>query len=108
MSARLTIGFLGAGKMATALAKGFIQAGLVKTDQVLGSDPVEAARGAFAKAVGAKTTAINPDVLRFANVLLLAVKPNQVTEVLEEIRPHFTKDHLLISIAAGVTLGQLE
>ena len=38
MASKLTIGFLGAGKMATALAKGFIRAGLVTADDVLASD----------------------------------------------------------------------
>src|SRR5690349_18911765 len=108
MSARLTIGFLGAGKMATALAKGFVRAGLVSPKQVIASDPVEAARTAFAKEVGARTTLSNSEVAGFASVLILAVKPDQVSAALAEIRDHFTKKHLLISIAAGVPLSRLE
>ena len=46
--------------------------------------------------------------MKFATVLILAVKPHQVAGVLEEIRGSFTKKHLLISIAAGVTLAKLE
>ena len=45
---------------------------------------------------------------RSANVLILAVKPNHVADVLAELRGQFTNNHLLISIAAGVTLGKLE
>src|SRR6185436_12348978 len=48
------------------------------------------------------------DVTKFANVLILAVKPDQVAAALAEIRGQFTGDHLLISIAAGVTLAKLE
>ena len=48
MSAKLTLGFLGAGKMATALAKGFIRAQLVTAKQVMASDPSETARASFA------------------------------------------------------------
>ncbi len=108
MSAKLTIGFLGAGKMATALAKGFIRAELVTAGRVIASDPSEVARASFAKEVGAKTTASNPNVAKFADVLLLAVKPDQVSGVLADVRDHFTGKHCLISIAAGVPLAKLE
>lgn len=108
MASNFSIGFLGAGKMATALAKGFVQAGLVQAEQIIASDSSEAAAAAFAKAVGAKTTAFNPDVVKFATVLILAVKPDQIPAVLAEIRDHFDEKHLLISIAAGVTLARLE
>jgi len=108
MPAKLNIGFLGAGKMATALARGFVRAGLVTAKQVMASDPSQAARAAFAKAVGAKTMDSNPAVAEFAAVLLLAVKPDQVASVLAELRDHFTARHCLVSIAAGVPLAKLE
>src|SRR5437867_9874406 len=108
MSAKLTIGFLGAGKMATALAKGFIHANLAGADQIIASDPIDAARSAFAREAGAKTTASNLEALKFAGVLLLAVKPDQVADVLKEVGGEFTEKKLLVSIAAGVTLARLE
>jgi pyrroline-5-carboxylate reductase len=108
MSAKIKIGFLGAGKMGTALAKGFIHAGLVTANQIIASDPIEGARAAFAKDVGAKITTSNVEVAKFANVLLLAVKPYQVADVLGEIRGQFTEKHLLMSIAAGVPIAKLE
>ena len=108
MASKLTIGFLGAGKMATALAKGFIRAGLVTPKEVFASDVSEAACAAFAKETGAKTTAFNPDVAKFASVLILAVKPHQISGALAEIRDNLTEKHLIISIAAGITLAKLE
>jgi pyrroline-5-carboxylate reductase len=108
MSSALTLGFLGAGKMATALARGFIHAGLTTADSILASDPYEAARSAISKEAGIKTTAANLEVLKFASVIMLAVKPDQVSDVLSEARPVFTDNHLLISIAAGVTLARME
>jgi pyrroline-5-carboxylate reductase len=108
MSSGLKLGFLGAGRMATALARGFIHAGLVPADAIIAADPYEPARTAAAKEAGIKTTAFNPDVVKFANVLMLAVKPDQVNEALAEARLHFTDKHLLISIAAGVPLARLE
>ena len=108
MASKLQIGFLGAGKMASALAKGFIAARLVTPRQIIASDVMEPARAAFAKEVGAKAASANAGVMKFARVIILAVKPDQVAGVLAEIKPHFTENHLLVSIAAGVTLAKLE
>src|SRR4051794_25589634 len=94
--------------MATALAQGFIRAGLTTAKQLIASDPVEAARTAFSKETGGKVTTSNAEVATFANVLLLAVKPDQANGVLTEIREHFSSKHLLISIAAGVPIVKLE
>jgi pyrroline-5-carboxylate reductase len=108
MASKLTIGFLGTGKMATALAKGFIRSGLVTPRQVFGSDPVPAARVAFGKETGARTETTNAKVVEAASVLILATKPDQTAVVLAEIRDGFTRRHLLISIAAGVPMAKLE
>jgi pyrroline-5-carboxylate reductase len=104
----LKIGFLGAGKMATALARGFVHAGLVKPADLAAADPFPAAREQFAAETGAKTMAINLEVAREAKLLIVATKPDQVTAVLGDIAGAITPDHLLISIAAGVTLSKLE
>jgi len=108
MASKLTIGFLGTGKMATALAKGFIRAGLVTPRQVFGSDPVPAARVAFGKETGARIETTNAKVAEAASVLILATKPDQTVAVLTEIGAGFTRRHLLISIAAGVPTTKLE
>jgi pyrroline-5-carboxylate reductase len=108
MSTELTIGFLGAGKMALALAKGFTQANLVTPQNLRAADPVDAARAAFAKELGCETASGNRELVNASRVVILAVKPDQVGDVLEEIAEVFTENHLLISIAAGVTLGRLE
>ncbi len=108
MNRNLKIGFIGAGKMAVALARGFCKSRLCEPSDILGSDPLETARTNFEKETGAKTTASNVDVLRFAKTIILSVKPQNVSEVLKEIAPHFTKDHLLISIAAGVRISTIE
>jgi pyrroline-5-carboxylate reductase len=102
------IGFLGAGKMATALAKGFIRAEIVFPKELIASDIIGAACEHFTSETGAETVASNIKVAKFAGILILAVKPDQVGGVLSEVRGSFTKDHLLISIAAGVTLAKLE
>lgn len=108
MGSTLKIGFLGAGKMASALAKGFVAAKIVAPAQLIASDVMEPARVGFAKDVEAQVTGSNADVARFANVLILAVKPDQVGSVLSEITPFIKPAHLLVSIAAGVTLDKME
>jgi len=108
MLEKLTIGFLGAGKMATALARGFIRAKLVSPNQILASDSVPAARKTFTKETGAKSVRSNAEVARSAKVIFLAVKPEQTAPVLAELREHFTPAHLLVSIAAGVPIAKLE
>ena len=108
MAVQLKIGFLGAGKMATALARGFINAKLVKPGQIFAADPYEAARKYFGGETGGNIVVSNVALAKTANVLILATKPDQVTAALGEISESFTKNHLLISIAAGVTLAKLE
>jgi pyrroline-5-carboxylate reductase len=108
MPATLTIGFLGAGKMAAALARGFIRAGHVTSRQIIAGDPLASARATFSREVRAKTTPANADVLKFANVVILAVKPDQASSVLTGIRDQFTREQLLISIAAGVATAKIE
>ena len=108
MATPLKIGFLGAGKMATALAKGFVRAEIVFPKEMIAGDVADIARNIFAKETGAKTTANNLEVAKFANVLILATKPDQAAAALAEISRAFTKNHLLISIAAGVAISRLE
>src|SRR6185369_14637393 len=62
----------------------------------------------FTQQTGARTTDSNREVARFAQSLILAVKPDQVAGVLAEIREDFKPKHILISIAAGVPIAKLE
>src|SRR5262249_27861592 len=101
------IGFLGAGQMATALAKGWLAARLANTEPLLASDPVVQARESFACATGAATRVSNREVIAGSDVLVLAVKPQSMPKLLADIRPVIGTEHLVISIAAGWTLGQL-
>jgi pyrroline-5-carboxylate reductase len=108
MARELRIGFLGTGKMASALAQGILRAGLVTAQQVMGSDPIESARHAFQQTTAGGISNSNLEVVRFASVLVIAVKPDQVEALLREIREELSPEHLLISIAAGVPLARLE
>jgi pyrroline-5-carboxylate reductase len=102
------IGLIGAGRMATALARGFVRAQMVRPEAIVASDPVEAARDSFARQVpGAKVVAANGGVVAEADVVLLAVKPQQMSGVLEEVRDALRPGSLVVSIAAGVSIERL-
>ena len=103
MPLKQTVGFLGAGKMATALAQGMVRAGLVKPRQIVAGDVSPAARKAFAREVGAKTVASNEEVFKRATVIILAVKPHQVETVIKGVKDVVSRKHLVISIVAGLT-----
>ena len=107
MSETFRIGFLGAGKMATALAQGWIQAGLTTTEQVCASDPVPSAREQFTKSTQASIHTENARVVSQSDIVVLAVKPQNMPDLLREIQPALQAQHLVISIAAGITLKQL-
>lgn len=100
------IGFVGAGQMATALAAGWARAGLLDVARSRASDPYPAARAKFEQATGVKAVESNAEVAA-ADVLVLAVKPQVMADVLGELRPHLLPRHLVVSIAAGVTLDAL-
>jgi pyrroline-5-carboxylate reductase len=101
------IGFLGGGRMATALARGWLNAGLLKVARCRASDPDENARRTFSAETGCLAATDNKAVVADSDVLVLAVKPQNMAALLEEIRPHVAARHLIVSIAAGVTLRQL-
>lgn len=107
MSEPLRIGFIGAGKMATALARGWLTAGLTTRESCLASEPLPSARERFASQVGVRVTADNSEVVRHATIIVLAVKPQSLPEVLSEVKDLVGQQHLIVSIAAGVTLAKL-
>lgn len=107
--ANLRIGFLGAGQMATALAKGFVRKHLVAANQIVAADPIEPTRQRFIAAIpGAKISEFNQEIASSCDVCVLAVKPAQAVPVAREVGGFLGAKTLVVSIAAGVTLGQLQ
>ncbi len=107
MSEVLKIGFLGAGKMATALASGFVAMGKVVPQNLIGSDPYPEALQVFKENTGGQITDKNTDVARDADLIFLAVKPDKVADALDSIQRYWRESHCLISIVAGAKLDQL-
>jgi len=108
MGNELTIGFIGAGNMATALAKGLLAGGLVRAERMCAADIDEARRRAFERVTSARVFSAGSAVVQEADVVVLAVKPLQMQQVLRESGPEFSERHLVISIAAGITTAFIE
>lgn len=110
MKSGKTIGFIGLGNMATAIIGGILQKGAAQKQNIVGSDKMTAACERVAEKYGITTYNSNSEVVRHADILFLAVKPQFFPEVLEEIRSEIRPETVIVSIAAGKTLdyiGQL-
>ena len=103
----VTVGFIGAGRMATALARGLIASGAVSGERILACDVSAQACSRFSAETGALTVADPAAAWDKAGVVVLAVKPQQMSEVLQAGREHARAAHLVVSVAAGVTLQTL-
>ena len=102
------IGVIGAGKIGSAIARGIIRAGLVKKENVMASDVTDELRQAIARDLDIKVTPDNGALCDFAEITILAVKPQIVDAVAREIAKKLGKSKLLVSVAAGVPLGRIE
>src|SRR5262245_54653054 len=102
------IGFLGAGNMAGALISGLLASGAVDESQICISDAHPERLAELAKTHGIQTRASNAELVAWANVVVLSVKPQVVPAVLSECGANMGAGHLVISIAAGVPIAALE
>lgn len=103
-----TIGFIGSGQMARALARGFIQSSLILPESVAAHDPVLRAADQFrAEVAGARVLPDNNSVVEASDIVFLAVKPQHLSQAAREISSSVSREKLVVSIAAGVSLDTL-
>ncbi len=102
------IGFIGGGKMAEALIKGVLRAKLSSADKMIVSDVDKKRCQLLEEETGAKTTQENDKVISDADIIILAIKPNVMGNILEELKSDITPNHLIVSIAAGIPLSFME
>ncbi len=102
------IGFVGGGNMAGALVKGLLHSGTVKADQLRASDVRDERLAELEKEHGIVTTKDNAALVAWADVVVLAVKPQVIDRVLAPVATALRPEALVISIAAGVPLHALE
>lgn len=104
----MNIGFIGAGKMAEAMLAGLIRQQFATPAGILAADVAAERLDALRQQYRIETTTSNADVPEQVQVIILAVKPQQMEGVLRELAPHLTDEHLVISIAAGKRTSWLE
>ncbi len=103
----MSIGFVGGGNMAEALIKGMLEGSSFKAQDIFVSEPKDDRRRYLEQTYGIKTTGSNKDVASTCNIIILAVKPQNMDSVLEEIGERLTEEKTIVSIAAGITFNYL-
>lgn len=104
------IGFVGAGQMAAALARGWVRGKLVPAQNIVAVDPMPAALARLAAELPGVVTGPTVDAAKLfalCDVLVLAVKPQQAADALAQLRDFVTDKQLIVSVAAGVSCAAL-
>jgi pyrroline-5-carboxylate reductase len=102
------LAIIGAGNMGEALIRGLLAAGMVHPEQLIATDVRTAHLEAIQKAYGIETLDKNGEAATKAQILILAVKPQVMDEVLSGLRGAVAEDHLLLSVAAGIRTAFIE
>jgi pyrroline-5-carboxylate reductase len=102
----MKVGFIGCGNLGSSLIKGFLSANSLKADEIIASDSDEGKLKEL-KGLGIEVAGDNKRAAERADIIFIAVKPDIVGKVLDEIR-EFSGGKLLISVAAGVATKSIE
>ncbi len=104
----MKVGFIGLGNMAKAIIGGMLKQNILTPEDIIGSDKTSAAMEEVQRVFGIGTVSDNRQAAVLADVVILAVKPIFLPEVIEDIKDEITENKLIISIAAGKTLAWIE
>ncbi|MBR1374141.1 pyrroline-5-carboxylate reductase [bacterium] len=102
------IGFIGSGKMAGAIIRGLIKTGFAEAQNLMATQAEPEGVQEKSKELGIRIILDNKELVKWADVVFIATKPNQVLGVIEEIKPYVIPEKLIVSIAAGVNTVKLE
>lgn len=101
------VGIIGAGNMGEALIKGLLRSNLVRSYEIIASARSARRVRFLEKTYGVHTTRKNLSITASCDTIILAVKPQDIEVVSKKIGPSLTKNHLVISIAAGIDFARL-
>jgi pyrroline-5-carboxylate reductase len=101
------VGFIGAGNMGEVLIRGLIQSGKVIKADIIASDISQDRLDHMSKTYGIRITTSNVELVEKASIVIIAVKPQNIDDLLDELSNSSHEEHLFISIAAGITTEKL-
>ncbi|MDR3597132.1 pyrroline-5-carboxylate reductase [Clostridium sp.] len=102
------IGFIGCGNMGSSMVGGLLKSGFLKADNIIVSTKTEESAKKLNEKFNIVTTLDIKVVAKEAEIIVLAVKPFMYKTIIDEIKSELTKGKLVISIAAGVSIGNME
>ncbi len=102
------IGFIGAGNMGSAMIGGILTSSLATTGQIIASAHSQATLDAIRTRFSIETTLSNKTVAERSDILILAVKPSKLDEVIPQISSSLKHDCTIVSIAAGRSIASIE
>ncbi|XP_010380389.1 pyrroline-5-carboxylate reductase 2 isoform X4 [Rhinopithecus roxellana] len=105
----MSVGIIGAGQLAYALARGFTAAGILSAHKIIASSPeMNLPTVSALRKMGVNLTRSNKETVKHSDVLFLAVKPHIIPFILDEIGADIQARHIVVSCAAGVTISSVE
>lgn len=104
----LKIGFIGSGNMAQAIIGGMIDSNLVSKDNIYATAVSDKTINLVKEKYGVNTSKDNKDVANKTDIIFLAVKPNVYKTVIDEIKDVVDENKLIVTIAAGQTIENIE
>ena len=102
------LGLIGVGNMGTALLKGVLSSNTIEKEKIVIYDVREDVIKNRIQEFNVKAVSSNTELVQQVKFIIIAVKPQNIDSVLEEIGPKLSEDQILISIAAGVTLDYIK
>lgn len=102
------IGFVGCGNMGKAMLGSIVKSNKIKLDNLIVSTKSKTSTEKINSEFGVKAVTSNVEVVKNSDILFLAVKPYFFKDVIEEIKDIVSESTIIISIAAGVTIDQIE
>lgn len=102
------IGFIGCGNMGKSMLLGILKSKKIDKENILISTKTEKSKKSIEEETGVNCTLNNLDVAKFSDILFLAVKPNMYEKVISEIKDSITSNTIIVTIAAGITISQVE